>query len=265
MSTQLVGIVNVTPDSFSDGGLAYSAIDAVASIQRCVTEGAAVVDIGAESTRPGATPLTWEEEWNRLAPVFARLQEVGGIAVPLSIDSWHPPTVESALACGAQWINDVSGLMDEAMIELAAASECRVVLMHSLSVPADPGIVFPEGTDVLAEVMGFAAWRIDLLAREGIHRSRVIFDPGVGFGKTASQSADIIRNIAQLRALGVPILVGHSRKSFLPSWAEHFSGRDGATLEVSTYLIEQGVDYLRVHDVAAHAKLLEQIGGRAGT
>lgn len=250
MRTRLVGIVNVTPDSFSDGGRHFSARDAVAAIGALAKAGAAVVDVGAESTRPGAQALSWAEEWQRLEPVFAALPK--GRKVKLSLDSYHPQTVERALP-HIDWINDVTGFSDGLMVRLAAESACRVVVMHALTVPADAAVVLPPDADVIAELLAFGRRRIEALRKAGIDTARIIFDPGVGFGKTAAQSLRIVQEVAAFKALGVALLVGHSRKSFLK---ELGADRDAATLQVSRQLMAAGVDYLRVHDVAAHVALL---------
>jgi len=261
---KLVGIVNVTPDSFSDGGTSFRPEDAISAIIRLIDEGASVIDIGAESTRPGATPLSPEEEWQRLEPVLELLPRTVG--VEYSLDTRHIQTAKKArniqLAHGAFWLNDVSGFADPAMGQLARDSGSKIVLMHSLSVPADKNIVLPEGTDVVKELLAFANQRIQTLEALGVKREQIIFDPGLGFGKSATQSWEIIENIKKFQALGVPLFVGHSRKSFLSyphrimSEAGNPQTRDEQTLVVSGYLAKQGVEYLRVHDVAAHQRVL---------
>jgi len=262
--TKLVGIVNVTPDSFSDGGAYLRPDDAIAAIKRLIEEGASVIDLGAESTRPGATPLSSEEEWQRLEPVLRALPWTKN--VEYSLDTRHTQTAKKAqniqLAQGAFWMNDVSGLLDPEMGKVVREAGCKVVLMHSLSVPADKNIILPEGTDVVKEILAFANGRIQALEALGVKREQIIFDPGIGFGKSAAQSWEIIANIKNFRSLGVPLFIGHSRKSFLshphPIIAEAGNPltRDQQTLVVSQYLAKQGVEYLRVHDVAAHQRML---------
>lgn len=249
-----MAIVNVTPDSFSDGGACLRPEDAARAIGRHMADGADVIDIGAESTRPGARPLTPEEEWTRLEPVLALLPRFAGAKVEFSIDTRHAATAEKALAAGVRWINDVSGFADPAMVAAVRDSDCRLVVMHSLSVPVDKQIVLPAACDPVAEVLAFARRRRDDLQQEGIDRSRIVFDPGIGFGKTAEQSREMLRRIDTFKALEVPLLIGHSRKSFLGSVTD----RDEATLAVSRDLIRAGVDYLRVHDVAGHRQLLRE-------
>lgn len=253
--SKLVGIVNITPDSFSDGGDTFSPQAALAAVERLIRDGASVVDIGAESTRPGATPLSWEEEWNRLEPVVMHLAGAVQDKALVSIDTRHAQTVREVLPYGVHWINDVSGFTDPDIVEAVIQADCKLVVMHSLTVPANPEVVMPADCDVVAEVLAFAQGCITILEAVGIARERIIFDPGVGFGKTAVQSVALLRGIDAFRALGVPLFVGHSRKSFLSAWSGE-ADRDKATLEVSKYLISKGVEYLRVHDVAAHKALL---------
>ena len=250
--TRLVGIVNITPDSFSDGGKALRPDDALAAIQQLIADGADIIDIGAESTRPGATPLTAEEEWQRLEPVLALLPRES--SVEFSLDTRHPYTARKALA-HVDWINDVSGFADNAMIDAVKNSQCKLVVMHSLSVPADKNIVMPESADVIEELIAFAKQRISALEAAGIAHGRIVFDPGIGFGKTAKQSLDILHNIESFSVLGVPLYIGHSRKSFLGG---NPAERDAATLAISRDLAAHGIAYLRVHDVAAHARVLKE-------
>jgi len=249
--TKLVGILNITPDSFSDGGAFFRSQDALVHIKQLANDGAYIIDIGAESTRPGATPLSADEEWQRLEPVLKLLPQVNN--VQFSLDTRHAQTARKALAYNIHWINDVSGFSDLGMQQAVRNADCKLVVMHSLSVPADKNIVLSDSLDAVEEILGFAKHRIQELENAGIKRDRIIFDPGIGFGKTASQSWEIVRGIKRFEVLGVPLLVGHSRKSFLSSTS---ADRDAATLAVSRDLINQGVSYLRVHDVAAHARML---------
>lgn len=242
-NTQLVGIVNLTPDSFSDGG---RIADARIAISQLIKDGADVVDIGAESTRPGATPISVNEEWARLSPVLPHLP-----AGVFSLDTRHAEVAKKALPY-VRWINDVSGFSDVAMIEAVKNAECKLVMMHSLSVPADKHIVLPPDADVVQTLVDWARGRIKTLAGAGIAKDRIIFDPGVGFGKTPAQSHAVVDRVEEFYALGVPLLIGHSRKSFLGGKMED---RDQVTLEVSKKLWGR-VDYLRVHNVTLHRKHL---------
>lgn len=254
---KLMGIVNLTPDSFSDGGKYTQQEAALAHIEQLIADGAQVIDLGAESTRPGATPVAPEEEWRRLAPVLeAGLARFSGMPVRWSVDTRHAETARRALELGVHIINDVSGLADPAMVDIVARSHCQLVVMHSLTVPPDPSVMLPPDADPVAALRAFADERLAQLHKRGIEKGRVIFDPGIGFGKSIDQSFHIIKHCRELKGIGVDLLVGHSRKSFLKSWEDGGRSRDAATLAVSLYLADQGVDYLRVHDVAAHRAAL---------
>ncbi len=276
--TKLVGILNITPDSFSDGGLYHQPEAAFARALALVEEGAVVVDIGAESTRPGAVPISHEVEWQRLSPVLEKLLMA---PVSISIDTRHPETARKAAALGVAWVNDVSGFASDAMIDAVAGSQCRLVVMHSLSVPADRALVM-ESENVTHDLLEWAHTRMGYLTSRGIERDRIIIDPGIGFGKTLEQNWEIIHHAEAFASLGVDVLIGHSRKSFLtqqpsplvgegkgggggesplplsPSHMgrEDISWRDDATLAASRMLVDKQINYLRVHDVAAHRSLL---------
>jgi dihydropteroate synthase len=252
MIPRLAGIVNLTPDSFSDGGQYTEADRAIQQIESLIEAGADMIDIGAESTRPGAILLSPQEEWERLYPVLCRLPR--HTSVVYSLDTRHAETAQKSFDHGITLINDVSGAADTALLSVVAANPAiSYVLMHSLGVPADPRKILPEDKDAAAQVYEFAEQKIAMLDELGIYRNRLIFDPGIGFGKTARQSLDIVVNIALFKRLKVPLMVGHSRKSFLTSFTDApATGRDAATLAVSHFLAGEGVDYLRVHDVAGH-------------
>jgi 2-amino-4-hydroxy-6-hydroxymethyldihydropteridine diphosphokinase/dihydropteroate synthase len=253
-----MGIFNLTPDSFSDGG----ALPDTGTFDRIATEyeaaGVGLFDLGAESTRPGAAVLSAAEEWARLQPVLSFLQRrwQGRIFPPrLSIDTYRAETAEKALALGADCINDVSGLSDPGMVPLLRQSNCEYILMHSLSVPADKNIVMPENCDPVAEVRAWAEHKIHVLADAGIGLDRIIFDPGLGFGKTARQSLAILKGIEKLFDLPVRILVGHSRKSFINHWGERKPvNRDYESIAISLQMAQRGVDILRVHNPEAHIR-----------
>lgn len=259
-NTKIVAILNVTPDSFSDGDEHFTPDAALRATQRAIEEGADVIDIGAESTRPGATPLSGEEEWQRLEPVLQHLPRVPSIE--FSVDTYHPENATKALALGVDWINDVSGFANPAMIQAVKNSDCKLVVMHSLGVPADKNIVLSPEADPVAELLAFAKKRFAELEQAGIKRSRLIFDPGIGFGKTAEQSKILLERISQFKPLGVPLFIGHSRKSFL-GISGSSEKRDTATLVVSRKLVGEGVDYLRVHNVKLHRQMLEELAHAA--
>lgn len=257
VNTSLVGILNVTPDSFSDGGIYSVAKDAYAHAVQLVKDGAHVVDIGAESTRPGATPITPEEEWRRLEPVLTILTHEA-INAEISVDTRHPETARRALALGVDWINDVSGCTSQEMIDVLRNASCRIVVMHSLTVPASKEHVLPDNVDPVVTVRAWFQAKLDELTAAGIAAERIIFDPGIGFGKTAVQSLELIRRADELRIPGTQLLFGHSRKSFLSTGGNlSLAERDAATCRVSTDLAKNVVDFLRVHNVAANFKAIQ--------
>lgn len=259
--TQLVGIVNLTPDSFSDGGQISDKASALSHVRTLMTEGADVLDIGAESTRPGATALTPEQEWERLGPVLpdilAMAREAGRL---VSLDTRHAATAARALGHGVDWINDVGGLQDAEMRRVVADYPCQLVLMHSLGVPADPSMTLPEDADVIDSLMQHARERQEALAGEGIAPGRLIYDPGIGFGKTMRQNLQILSSATSFTALGMPLLFGHSRKRFMQYFShKEAAERDELTAAFSAMLMLQGIDYLRVHAVGKHATLRSAI------
>jgi dihydropteroate synthase len=269
---KIVGILNITPDSFSDGGLSGNNKEIIKTTRKLIEDGADIIDIGAESTRPGAHSLTHDEEWGRLEGVLQQICDISHKSgILTSIDTRHAKTAQCAIAAGIDWVNDVSGAGDNAMIDILANWQGRVVIMHNLGVPADKKITISEKLNPVEEVKKWLLSRIEFLEEKGISRDRVIIDPGVGFGKTAEQSWELLENIVEFMNLGAEVFVGHSRKSFIsnspqpkyPSEVERkilsYGGaieeRDAATLEISKRLVSQGVHYLRVHNVALHNKL----------
>ena len=255
----LVGIVNVTPDSFSDGGNLGEA--AIHHAKTLMEEGADIIDIGAESTRPGAVLLSPDEEWARLEPVLAAIAEAAHHAeVRVSVDTRHAQTAARALELGAQIINDQSALADAAMAEIIGEHECDVVVMHSLGLPADPKKTLPVDT-LIVDVM--LAWKNEMMARAaaaGIAPERLIFDPGLGFGKTTVQSLELVLNADKLVESGGRWLFGHSRKSFLTLFTKaEPAERDSLTLTFSAQLAAARVPYLRVHNIATHRAMFEKL------
>jgi 2-amino-4-hydroxy-6-hydroxymethyldihydropteridine diphosphokinase / dihydropteroate synthase len=260
----LMGILNVTPDSFSDGGRFLGSDAAVAHARQLVADGAGIIDVGAESTRPDGTPVDPTTEWSRLEPVLRGLQELRAeLATPgrrdpfkVSLDSRNPSTVRAALGIGVDVLNDVCGFRDPAMMQIAQETEVPLVFMHSLSVPVAKGESLPLDCDPVELLLAWARGRLAEFDRRGIARSRVLFDPGIGFGKTLGQNWEVLEHIERFHDLEVPLLVGHSRKSFLEAVTDRPSAdRDEATLQVSRSLATKGVEVLRVHDVKRHADL----------
>jgi 2-amino-4-hydroxy-6-hydroxymethyldihydropteridine diphosphokinase/dihydropteroate synthase len=252
-----MGIVNLTPDSFSDGGELSTLDDVDLRVRELADAGAAIVDLGAESTRPGATPLTADEEWARLEPALGLLVDRyrGDALRPrFSVDTYHVETARRALALGADIVNDVGGLTAPAMLELAAASSAEWVAMHNLGLPADKARTLPVDRDPTELVERWLEQRLEEWQRAGLDSARVIFDPGIGFGKNALQSLRLLRNIERFHRFDLRLLVGHSRKSFMHHVATaDRADRDRFTIGVSLKLCAAGVDILRVHDVPAHA------------
>jgi dihydropteroate synthase/2-amino-4-hydroxy-6-hydroxymethyldihydropteridine diphosphokinase len=252
-----MGIVNLTPDSFSDGGEHADWEVIEAHVDRMWEAGAQIIDFGAESTRPGATPLTAAEELARLTPVLERVVakfRSERLRPLISVDTYHPETARRALALGADIINDVGGLTAPAMLELAATHEADWVAMHCLGLPADPRRTLPPDADACAAVEQWLEERLTAWTRAGLELDRILFDPGIGFGKNPLQSLALLRNIRRFHKYGLRCLVGHSRKSFMQSFASRDSHeRDVATVGASLRLCQQGVDVLRVHNVPLHA------------
>lgn len=251
MKTQFVGILNYTPDSFSDGQQHNEKNAALKHIDQLIEEGASVIDIGAESTRPNATPLSASEEWQRLQDSLPELvQHIHQQKILVSLDSYHPKTAKRALDLGVDWINDVTGLTNPAMIEAVRHSPCKLVMMHNLGVPVDPKVTVPVEEDIIEVITDWAKESLAILEQQGITRSRILLDPGIGFGKTAHQSYEIIKRIEELHDLNIPLYVGHSRKSFIKSMVTKATPtRDLETAILSASLAKSGVDYIRVHAV----------------
>jgi len=247
----LMGILNVTPDSFSDGGQFAAADAAIRRGQELVAAGADILDIGAESTRPGAEPVSAEEELRRILPVVRGL--AGKVQVPLSIDTYKASVARACLDAGALIINDISGLtFDPQMIDVCRGSDCGVVVMHIQGTPqtmqADP-----HYEDVLTDIRRCFELRLEWLASEGIALERIALDPGIGFGKTAAHNLTLLQKVQEFYSLGRPILIGHSRKRFLQRVLQRpVDERLFGTIGVSLALAELGVPLLRIHDVAAH-------------
>jgi len=247
--TRIMGILNVTPDSFSDGGLHHGLEDIVAHAAAMVEAGADIIDIGGESTRPFADPVSIEEELARVVPAVAAV--ASQVAVPISVDTTKSRVAREAIAAGATMLNDISGLrFDPAMAGLAAESGLPLVIMHMQGTPGDMQ-QNPVYDDVVGEICDFFRERLHFCEKSGINPNRVILDPGIGFGKTLEHNLAILAELDRFRELGREILIGHSRKSFLAALLDlETAERDCATAMISCLCAARGADYLRVHDVA---------------
>jgi dihydropteroate synthase len=254
-----MGIVNVTPDSFSDGGRFLERGAALEQTRTLVSEGADIIDIGGESTRPGAEPVSAEEELRRVLPVIEGLA-AEGLGAQISIDTTKAPIARAALAAGASLVNDVSAFRaDPEMAALVAQSGAECCLMHMLGEPRtmqrEGG---PKYVDVVDEVKAFLEQRMEFALREGVARERIMLDPGIGFGKTESHNLELLRRLPELLALGAPIVIGTSRKGFLGRIAARASGSDeplgvedrlAGTVASNVLALERGASVFRVHDV----------------
>ena len=247
----IMGILNVTPDSFSDGGQHTSIPAAIAHARRMLNEGAHIIDIGGESTRPGAVPVSAAEEERRTAPVIAALRQEFPHAI-LSIDTRTPSVAAAALAAGADIINDITGLASPDMRALCAAHPCGIILMHMQGTPQTMQLA-PTYTDVVAEVRTFFEERLALAEQAGISPSRICLDPGIGFGKTTEHNLALIRNLETLRVADRPILMALSRKRFMGEIlaAPHTTKNSPLpTVVMSLLAAQNGANLHRVHDIS---------------
>jgi dihydropteroate synthase len=246
----LMGIVNVTPDSFSDGGRFFGVDAAVDHALRLVSEGADLLDIGGESTRPYSETVSADEELRRVLPVIDRL--AGEVTVPISIDTSKAAVARAAIDAGAEIINDVTGLEgDPAMLSLAVGARVGVCAMHMQGTPQTMQDN-PTYDDVVEDVYQYLAARLDTLLAAGVERERICLDPGIGFGKTHQHNLTLLAHCGRYHDLGQPLLVGHSRKGFIGKvLGDKQADRTFGTVGVSLSLARQGIQVLRVHDVAA--------------
>ncbi|MGI0054854.1 MAG: dihydropteroate synthase [Thermoplasmata archaeon] len=252
---RVMGVVNVTPDSFSDGGSFLDPIAAIAHAQTLIADGADLIDIGGESTRPGASPVDPEEEWRRIAPVLEHLG--ASSSVPVSVDTRHAEVARRALARGADLINDVSGLSDPEMRRVVRDAGAAAIVMHMRGSP----ITMQSDThyaDLRSEVYRELARAIDRAQDDGIGIEHLLVDPGLGFGKTHEQSLDLLAHAGELRSLGCPVVLGASRKSML-GWATGgapLEGRSEAGIAAAVLAALQGVEIIRAHEVAPTVRAL---------
>jgi dihydropteroate synthase len=245
----VMGILNVTPDSFSDGGHFFNNSDIAAQIDNMVESGADIIDVGGESTRPFAEPVSIEDELARVLPAI-RLIRQRSTSIPISIDTTKAEVARKALDVGANIINDISALrFDENMISLVRETDVPVIIMHMQGTPSDMQ-VDPHYDDVVLDIKDFFRERLAWAAENGVSRKRFVIDPGIGFGKTIEHNLSILKRVAEFSELGCPVLIGHSRKAFIGKLlGTEVDKRDVATAAVSALCAMKGVSILRVHDV----------------
>lgn len=252
----IMGVVNVTPDSFSDGGDNYDPNAAMATAVQMAKDGALVIDVGGESTRPGASPVSPDEEWRRVGPVVEALSKKG---LCVSIDTRHSQVAEKAIAAGASIVNDVSGFRDPEMVNVARNSDVGLVVMHMQGEPSTMQDD-PRYDDVVSEVCEYLGARARELCEAGISRKRICLDPGPGFGKTPKQTVELMRNIHEVRHLGYPVMVAASRKRYV-AYAYHIDdpdpkARDEASAQEALLACELGASVVRTHNVKKTVEVL---------
>jgi dihydropteroate synthase len=251
----VMGVLNVTPDSFSDGGAYPDAAAAVAAGRAMLAAGAAIIDVGGESTRPGSPPTPPDVEQLRILPVIRALSAAGAC---VSVDTRHAATMQAALDAGARIVNDIAGLaFDPDALGVCARAGCAVVLMHMRGTP-DTMNAFAHYDDVVAEVAAELSERLEAATRAGIRRDRIVLDPGIGFAKNGDQNIALLRGLPALRRLGRPLLLGVSRKRFIGHITGVQTPRDrlGGSLAAGLFAVAQGAAILRVHDVAETVQAL---------
>ncbi|MFZ2830598.1 MAG: dihydropteroate synthase [Mesotoga infera] len=255
-SPVIMGIINTTPDSFYPGSRVPDTRTAVKRAMEMLDSGASIIDIGGESSRPGAEAIDWQEEVRRVVPVVRGIRELRPEAI-ISVDTYNRNTALQALSEGADIVNDITGLIDPAMIEVVAKNEAAVIIMHMKGTPSTMNQL-TNYSDVVSQVKEQLLERCEKAVAGGVREEAIILDPGIGFAKNALQSLEILRKITDFTCLKYPVLVGHSRKSFIG----YVSGlpveeRLEETLAVSTYLYLKGVKILRVHDVEEHRRIFD--------
>jgi dihydropteroate synthase len=246
--THVMGVVNVTPDSFSDGGQFFEKERAIEHALQLAVDGADLIDIGGESTRPYSSEISADEEMNRVLPVIEGLKKE--LTIPISIDTLKAKVAREALRCGASMVNDISALRsDPEMAAVVAKAEVPVILMHMKGTPADMQ-VHPTYDDVTSEIISFLKQAMDQAVSNGVQRDRIIVDPGIGFGKTFDHNLEIIRELGRFRCLDAPILVGSSRKAFIGQILDKkVEQRDTGTMATVAAAVMHGAHIVRVHNV----------------
>lgn len=258
----VMGIVNVTPDSFSDGGQYASINKAVEHALQLVDEGAGILDVGGESTRPGATPVSLDEELARVIPVIKALAKV--VNIPLSIDTYKPQVMQAGIDAGISMVNDINALQAPNALEIVANSNVGVCLMHMQGSPKTMQID-PQYDDVVMEVSAFLTARLNIVMQAGVSSNRILLDPGFGFGKRTVHNIALLKQLMQLRKIGQPLLVGLSRKSVLGQvLGDNKTDRVAASIAASVVAAINGVSILRVHDVKATVDALKVVAALQG-
>ncbi|QYJ20362.1 dihydropteroate synthase [Achromobacter sp. LC458] len=251
----VMGIVNVTPDSFSDGGQHDDTDSAVAHARQLIEEGAQILDLGGESTRPGADPVSITDELDRLLPVIEALRDCG---VPLSIDTFKPEVMRATLDAGADMINDIYGFRQPGAIEAVAQSRCGLCVMHMKGEPRTMQAAPPEYTDLIGEIGLFLGSRAQKLRAAWVDPRRIVLDPGFGFGKTADQNFQLLRRLSSLRSGGYPLLIGLSRKNMIgQATGRPVGDRLPGSIAAALACVSRGASIVRVHDVAATVDALK--------
>ena len=259
----LIGILNITPDSFSDGGKFLEIEKALQQVDYLIQSGAEIIDVGAESTAPTSHPIDQEIEWARLSPLLSALKEKRRqwlMSPKISVDTRYAATAQRAIALGADWINDVSGLDDQAMREIILQQDIDCVVMHHLSIPERRTHLLPRHLDPVQLVYEWGENRLRELEHQGFKREKIIFDPGIGFGKMAEQSLLILKNSGVFKKLGCRLLIGPSRKTFQTWFTNQPSAeRDIETMSLLLALIDEPIDYIRVHQVEMCARGIKTV------
>jgi dihydropteroate synthase len=254
---QVMGVLNVTPDSFSDGGRFVTPEASLAQARRMVAEGAAIIDVGGESTRPGAAPVSAEEELRRVIPVIAAIADE--LPVVISIDTRKPAVMRAAVAAGAGMINDVRALREEGAVALAAQLEVPVCLMHMQGEPRTMQAA-PHYSDVVREIGDFLRQRVEACERGGIARRRLLIDPGFGFGKGLEHNLQLLNHLQEFSALALPMVVGVSRKSLIGAVVDvGVAERLYGSIALAAIAVWQGAAIIRAHDVGATVQAIEMV------
>lgn len=255
--TLIMGILNVTPDSFYDGGRHFHKEKAIERAYELYREGADIIDIGGESTRPGAEPVSISEEIDRVCPVIESVSS--NIGIPVSVDTYKSKVAAEALKCGAKMVNDISGLsFDEEMAGIVSINKSYLVLMHIQGNPRNMQ-VNPHYNNLLEDICTYLENACNKAINSGIDRKKIIIDPGIGFGKTLEDNYKILANIDRLKSLGYPLLIGISRKSLIGRLYDGDYNRLFATIALNSISVMKGADIIRVHDVEAHRLALKSV------